>query len=58
VHVNDRIKASVPEYVTTLATYAGPGRTDGLSISKPLALATPVLFAFTWLALVAWLVLR
>jgi hypothetical protein len=58
VHVNDRIKQLVPEYRRTLAAFAGPGRTDGLSISRPLAFAVPVLFAATWVALFGWVLAR
>jgi hypothetical protein len=58
VHVNDQIKRIVPEYGRTLAGFAAPGRTDGLSISRPLAFAVPVLFAVTWVALFAWVLVR
>jgi hypothetical protein len=58
VHVNDQIKRIVPEYGRTLAGFAAPGRTDGLSISRPLAFAVPVLFAVTWVALFAWVFAR
>lgn len=58
VHVNGQIRKTVPEYGRTVAAYAGPGRTDGLSISRPLAFAVPLLFAATWVALFAWLLLR
>jgi hypothetical protein len=58
VHVNDRIKALVPEYRRTLEGFAGPGRPDGLSISKPLALAVPVLFAVTWIGFLTWVLFR
>ena len=58
VHVNDQIKRVVPEYGRTLAAFAAPGRTDGLSISRPLAFAVPLLFAATWVALFAWVLAR
>ena len=58
VHVNDRIKQLVPEYKATLEGFAGPGRPDGLSITKPLALSVPVLFALTWVAFLLWIVVR
>jgi hypothetical protein len=58
VHVNDQIRQAVPEYGRTVATFAAPGRTDGLSISRPLALAVPLLFAATWVALFGWVVFR
>ena len=57
-HVNNRIRQLVPEYRTTVETFAGPGRKDGLSISKPLAFSVPVLFAVTWLAFFVWLLIR
>jgi hypothetical protein len=58
VHVNDQIKQRVPEYRRTLAGFAGPGRTDGLSISRPLAFAVPLLFAAAWVALLTWVFVR
>lgn len=58
VHVNERIKRLVPEYRRTVAAFAGPGRTDGLSISRPLAFAVPALFAATWVAFLTWVLLR
>ncbi len=58
VHVNERIKQLVPEYKATLEGFAGPNRPDGLSISKPLALAVPVLFALTWVAFLVWILIR
>jgi hypothetical protein len=57
-HVHVRIRQLVPEYRATVASFAGPGRSDGLSISKPLALAVPALFACTWLAFLVWLLVR
>lgn len=58
VHVNDQIKRLVPEYGRTLEAYASGGRRDGLSISRPLAFAVPLLFAATWVAFFAWVVVR
>jgi hypothetical protein len=58
VHINQQIKQAVPEYRRTLAGFAGPGRTDGLSISRPLAFAVPLLFAATWVALLTWVFVR
>lgn len=54
VHVHVLIRRAVPEYARTVASYAGPGRTDGLSIARPLAFAVPLLFAVLWIALLAW----
>jgi hypothetical protein len=58
VHVHEQIRRAVPEYARTAAAFAGPGRTDGLSISRPLAFAVPLLFAATWVALFGWVVAR
>lgn len=57
-HVHVRIRQLVPEYRATVEAFAGPGRRDGLSISKPLALAVPALFACTWIALFVWILIR
>jgi hypothetical protein len=56
VHVNNRIKQFVPEYKVTLEAFAG--KRDGLSISAPLALAVPGLFAVTWVAFLVWIIVR
>jgi hypothetical protein len=58
VHVNNRIRAVVPEYKDTTAGFSAGGHRDGLSISKPLALAIPVLFAATWVAFFVFLLVR
>jgi hypothetical protein len=58
VHVNEQIKRAVPEYTRTITAFASPGRTDGLSIARPLAFAVPLLFAFTWVALFVWVIAR
>ena len=58
VHVHVLIRKLVPEYARTVAAYAAPGRKDGLSISQPLAYAVPLLFAFTWIALFGWVLVR
>ena len=55
VHVHVLVRQVVPEYGRTVASFAGPGRTDGLSISRPLTYAVPLLFAVTWVALLAWI---
>ncbi|MBM3981954.1 MAG: hypothetical protein FJ304_17110 [Planctomycetes bacterium] len=57
-HLNARIRQLVPEYRALLEGFVGPGRRDGFSISKPLALAVPVLFALMWTAFVALIVAR
>ncbi|MDY3556145.1 hypothetical protein R5W24_005308 [Gemmata sp. JC717] len=56
VHVNDRIKQLVPEYKATLEACAG--KRGGLSISAPLALSVPALFALTWVAFLTWILFR
>lgn len=58
VHVNGRIKRAVGEYARTVAAFAAPGRGDGLSIARPLAVAVPLLFASTWVALFGWVLAR
>lgn len=58
VHVHVEMKRLVPDYARTVAAFAGPGRTDGLSISRPLAVAVPLLFAVMWVALFAWVLAR
>ncbi len=58
VHVHLQIRRIVPEYGRTVAAFAGPGRTDGLSIARPLTVAAPALFAVTWVALFAWVLTR
>jgi hypothetical protein len=57
-HVHRRTREMVPDYRVTLSTWAGPGRRDGWSISRPLALAVPALFAFTWVGFLVWILLR
>jgi hypothetical protein len=58
VHVYAQVKLVVPEYGRTVAAFAGPGRTDGLSIARPLAFTVPLLFAVTWVALLVWVLVR
>ncbi|HEX4610684.1 MAG TPA: hypothetical protein VH092_21010 [Urbifossiella sp.] len=57
-HVHARTREMVPDYRVTLATWAGPGQQAGWSISRPLALAVPILFACTWVAFMAWILIR
>jgi hypothetical protein len=58
VHVHERMRAAVPEYARTVAEFKAPGRTDGLSISRPLTFAVPLVFAATWVALFIWVLVR
>ena len=53
-HVNNRIRQLVPEYRATVESFSR----DGLSISKPLALAVPALFACTWIGLFVAILIR
>jgi hypothetical protein len=46
----------VPEYRDTVEGF--PHRRGGLSISAPLALSVPVLFACTWVAFLVWILIR
>jgi hypothetical protein len=57
-HVFGQIKREAPEFLRTVSRFAGPGRTDGLSIGRPLAFAVPILFAATWIALFIWVIAR
>lgn len=56
--LHERIWEVVPDYRRTVAAFAAPGRTDGLSISRPLSHAVPLLFAAAWLGLSAWMLAR
>lgn len=57
-HVHRRMRELVPDYRATVDAWAGPGRRDGWSISRPLALAVPALFALTWIGFLAWVLVR
>jgi hypothetical protein len=56
LHVNTRIRELVPEYRRTVDAFEKGA--SGLSLTKPLALSVPVLFALSWLAFAGWLVTR
>ena len=56
--LHERIREVVPDYRRTIAAFAAMGRTDGLSISRPLSYAVPLLFAATWMALLAAVLTR
>ena len=62
VYLYSRIRELVPEYRRTVETYFGPSRsqhpTTALSFTKPLSVAAPVLFALTWLAFFAWMIVK
>jgi hypothetical protein len=57
-----RIHELVPEYSRTVDTYFGQSaqqkRTTAFSFSKPLSLAAPTLFALTWVAFFAWMIIK
>jgi len=57
-HVFGQIKREAPEFLRTVNRFMGPGRTDGLSIGRPLAFAVPMLFAATWIALFVWVIVK
>lgn len=57
-HLNARVRALVPEYRATLDAFGRTGRRAGQSISKPLALSVPLLFAGTWVTFLVWLLVR
>jgi hypothetical protein len=56
--LHERIREVVPDYRRTLAAFAALGRKDGLSISRPLSYAVPLLFAAVWMALFAAILAR
>jgi hypothetical protein len=58
VHVHEQLKAALPDFRRTIAAFNTDGRTEGMYITRPLAVGVPVLFAATWLALFAWVVVR
>lgn len=58
IHVNERIRQVVPEYRLTTGGFSAGGYRDGLSISRPLAIGIPVLFACTWIVFIGWLLFR
>ena len=57
-----RIRERVPEYRETVDKYFGErdsrDQVTAFNFSKPLLLAAPVLFALTWLAFFAWIVIK
>ena len=61
-YIFSRIRELVPEYRNTVYTYfgqsAGQRRTTGFSISKPLSLAAPFLFALIWIAFFVWIIMQ
>lgn len=59
VFIYSRVSENVPEYRRTVDTYFGQNAADeqttAFSFSKPLSLASPVLFALTWIAFLIWI---
>jgi hypothetical protein len=62
VHINSRIRETIPEFRQTVTTFFGhrgaENRRTAFSFSKPLSLGAPVLFALTWLAFFIWIILQ
>lgn len=60
VFIYSRVSENVPEYRRTIDTYFGQSAADkqttAFSFSKPLSLASPVLFALTWIAFLIWII--
>lgn len=58
LYLNGRLREMVPEYRTTVDTYFRSADKEvhptAISFSKPLSLAPPVIFALTWIAFLAW----
>lgn len=57
-HVNRRMQRLAPEFKITVDEFFEQNRGGGLSISKPLALAVPALFACMWVVFLVWLLFR
>ncbi len=62
VFLYSKIRELVPEYRKTVETYFGErgvrNSTTALSFTKPLSLAAPALFALTWVAFFAWIIVK
>lgn len=60
VFIYSRVRENVPEYRQTVDAYFGQSsadtRTTAFSFSKPLSLASPVLFALTWVVFLLWVI--
>jgi hypothetical protein len=60
VFIYSRLREIVPEYRQTVDTFFGQTARDqqstAFSFSKPLSLASPMLFALTWLAFLIWVI--
>ncbi|MGC2238399.1 MAG: hypothetical protein WA584_19750 [Pyrinomonadaceae bacterium] len=60
--INLRQRKMIPEFRETVDTFFDQGAKDkqitGFSISKPLSLAPPVLFALTWIAFLIWVIVK
>ena len=62
VFLYSKIREFVPECRKTVETYFGEPdlrrNTSALSFTKPLSLGAPALFALTWLAFFAWILVK
>lgn len=58
--INSKIRELIPEFRSTVDAYFGQSARDkqrtGFSLSKPLSLAPPMLFALTWIAFLIWII--
>ena len=57
-HINRRMQRLAPEFKITIDEFFAQNRSGGLSISKPLALAVPPLFACMWMVFLIWLIFQ
>jgi hypothetical protein len=62
IFIYSRVREIVPEYRRTVDTYFGQSggdkRVTAFSFSKPLSLASPILFALTWVVFLVWVIVN
>lgn len=62
VFIYSRVRENVPEYRKTVDAYFGRSGAEkqetAFSFSKPLSLASPVLFALTWVVFLLWVIMN
>lgn len=62
IFIYSRVREIVPEYRGTVDAFFGQSTADNsitaFSFSKPLSLASPVLFALTWIAFLIWVLVN
>ena len=62
IFIYSRLREIVPDYRQTVNAYFGQSAADkqttAFSFSKPLSLASPVLFALTWIAFLIWVIVN